>query len=384
MEPFNVYFPTRIVFGEGKLKETGDFVAPLAPSVCVVTGHASMRKTGFLDELLESLERAGVEVPLVIEGTPPNPTVEFIDDGVQRMKEFIPGGVEMVVGLGGGSSLDAAKALAFSAVNDGSIWEYITPTGAKRQPQRVPLPVVEIPSTSGTGSETSCNAVITNPAEEAKCALSGPYLFPRLAIVDPRLPAAMPRKLTAATGIDAWSHVFENFTQCMNDPFTDALNLEALRIVPRWLPEAVEKPSDMEARSHLTVASMMGGMVLGVSGAHVGHALEHPISALTNCPHGEGLAFVLKGVTAWIEKVLPERAAMVEATLPGDGTLSRRYRSLLRRIDCDVMPEDVGLEEAHFDKIAALAMKTMAGAVKRAPVTVDEKTLRDILDMSME
>jgi alcohol dehydrogenase class IV len=384
MQAFNIYIPTRIVFGEGRLKEAGELIAPLALSVAIVTGRGSMRSAGFLDELVESLEAAGVEVPMMIEGTPPNPTVEFIDDSVRRLKEYVPGGVDMVIGLGGGSALDTAKALAFSLVNDGPVWEYITPSEEKRQPQRVPLPVVEIPSTSGTGSETSPNAVITNASESAKCPLSGPYLFPRIAIVDPRLPATMPKKLTVATAIDTWSHVFENFTQGMNDPFRDMLDVEAMRIVGRWLPVVVENPDDMEARSQLAIASFLGGMVLGISGAHVGHALEHPISAVTNCSHGEGLAFVLRGVTSFIEKVLPGRAEVAAATLPGEGGLGARYRAFAKLVGADFSPADIGLSENDFERIASLAMSTMAGACRRAPSTVDEQTLTDILKMSLE
>ena len=151
----------------------------------------------------------------------------------------------------------------------------------------------------------------------------------------------------------------------------------------RRLPVVVEKPDDMEARSELAVASFYGGMALGVSGAHVGHALEHPISAITNCAHGEGLAFVLKGVASWIEKVLPERAGVVRDTLPGDGGVGERYRSFIKSVDADIMPGDIGLEEKDFDRIASLAVTTMAGALRRAPVPVDEKALREILDMSM-
>ncbi|MBN1808686.1 MAG: iron-containing alcohol dehydrogenase [Planctomycetes bacterium] len=384
MEDFTIYMPTRIVFGEGRLKDAGELVAPYAERAVVVTGRSSMKNAGFLDELVESLEASGVAVPLLIEGTPPNPTVDFVDESVGRLKEYVPGEVDIVIGLGGGSALDSAKALAFSCANEGSVWEYISPSGEKKQPARIPLPTMMIPSTSGTGSETSCAAVISNTAEGAKVPLAGPYLFPRMAVIDPRLPATMPPRLTAATGIDTWSHVFENYTQSTSDPFTDLVNVETMRLVGEWLPAAVAQPSDMEARSRMAVASFYGGFSLGISGAHVGHALEHPISAITDCPHGEGLAFVLKGVTSWLEQVSPERAALVAALLPGEGALGTRYRQFLQSVGMDRTPSDLGFAENDFDRIATLALDTMGGACNRAPVPVGKQDLVAILAKCLE
>lgn len=380
MWSFEYYAPTKIVFGSGRLREIGNSAGVFGDCTVIITGRAAMRTHGFLAEATDALEMAGVEVAAVVEGTPPNPTSGFINGVTARLAEQADR-IDAVIGLGGGSSLDAAKAVAFCLRNPGDVWDYCNPAG-KKPPQNVPLPVIAAPSTAGTGSETSMNAVLTNPAAPAKVPLAGPWLFPRVALVDPRLASKQPPRLAAATAVDAFSHLFENYTQKMSDPITDLLNLEGMRLVCTHLPPALKHPETAEHWEALALASMYGGMVLGVSGAHVGHALEHPISARTDVAHGEGLAALLPGLMERLENALPERVARVVELLPAGGGLAERFVQFLEAVGLRVTLPGLGVHEDDFETIADDALATMKGAVAKAPFEAGKSALVHILERS--
>lgn len=380
MWDFDFYSPTRIVFGEGKLAELGPLASVLSDGVVILTGRSSMKDEGFLDEAVESIENSGVRVVAIVEGVPPNPTRAFVN-GTRDLLAGSREDFQVVIGLGGGSALDAAKAVAFALANPGDIWDYIDPK-TKKQPHDVPLPTIAVPSTAGTGSETSRNAVITNPELPAKCALSGPWLFPRIAVIDPRLSATQPPRLAAATAVDTFSHLFENFTQNVNDPVTDLFNLEGIRLVVEFLPKALDDPGNLEHRAALALASAYGGIVLGISGAHIGHALEHPISARKDVSHGEGLAAVLPGLMERLEEHLPERMAKVRDVFEGEGPLAERFVAFLDKVRLEVSLDGLGVGEDEDPAVAQDAFDTMKGAIDRAPFIPTHDDLVDILQRS--
>ena len=364
------YVPVRVLFGRGRLRELGCVSAPLGKKALVVAGRGSMRRLGFLDAALESLRAAGLDAE-ALEGTPPNPTTDFIDRGAGVARE---GKFDLVVALGGGSALDAAKGIAVCATNEGRVWEYVKKSDEDPRPvEKAPLPLVSLPSTSGTGSETTPYAVITNPRTHEKPALVSPGIFFRATIIDPELPSGMPPRLTAATGIDTFAHAFENYTSANRHPVAHALDVAAMEAVASLLPRAVEYGEE-EARDGMAWASAMGGVVLALSGAHMIHGMEHPVSGHFDVAHGEGLSALLPASVRHFGRGVPENVARVARILgeePGEDpaeACARGIERLLEKVGLRLSLREIGVERSLIPRLAEDAMRTMGRTVRRAPV----------------
>ncbi len=382
------HVPVRVIFGRGRLAELGQVCAPLGKRALVVTGKGSMRRLGFLDEALESLRASGLDAE-AFEGTPPNPTTDFVDEGALVARH---GERDLIVGLGGGSALDAAKGIAVCARNEGGVWNYVKSSDKDPRPiQHPPLPLVSVPSTSGTGSETTPYAVITNPETHEKPALISPQLFFRASIIDPELPSRMPERLTAATGIDTFAHAFENFTSTNEHPVAHALDVAAMEAVAQFLARAVEY-GDEEARDRMAWASARGGASLALSGGQMVHGMEHPVSGHFDVAHGEGLAALLPACIRHFGKGCPEKAARVARILgeePAKGAeddpaeaCARGVEALLEKVGLRLTLKDIGVERSAIARLAEDAMRTMGRTVRRAPVETGRDDLVRIYEES--
>jgi alcohol dehydrogenase len=285
---FNYFIPTRIIFGAGKLKElTTTRLLPGKKALIVISSGGSMKRQGYLDRVTGYLAEAGVQ-SVVFDKILPNPITEHVAEGVALAKQE---GCDFIIGLGGGSSIDSAKAIAVMAKNQGEYWDYLrTGTGKKMRPSGEALPIVAIPTTAGTGTEVNPWAVITKTVTKEKIGWGADYIFPALSIVDPELMISTPPKLTAYQGMDAFFHAVEGYLSTRNNVASDMFALNAVGLITEYLPLAVKDGKNIEARSALAWASTQGGFVESLSTLISHHSLEHAISGHhPDIPHGAGL-----------------------------------------------------------------------------------------------
>lgn len=289
---YTMYIPTKILFGAGILNELHKQKMPGDRPLLVISSGKSVRENGAFYKVTQELAHAGMQT-VVFDRIQANPLQKNVMEGAFVAKE---NKCDFVVALGGGSVLDAAKAIALMAVNDGEYWDYIgTGTGKGKPIQNKPLPVIAIPTTSGTGSETDAACVITNDKTNEKTGFGNPDLFPVLAVVDPELTKSVPPKYTAYQGFDALFHSVECYISNKANLMGDMYALTAIENVANYLPRAVKNGEDMEARERLAFASSVSGAVMTISGCTSEHSLEHAMSAYHgNLPHGAGLIMISK------------------------------------------------------------------------------------------
>lgn len=275
---------TQIVFGAGALNELPRLVRGFGTRAWLVLG-ASRRHEAAARGLLEG---AGVAVEAAtVRG---EPTVE---DVVAIIEAARAGGAELVVGVGGGSVLDAAKALAALLANPGDPFEYLEVVGKGHPLARPPLPFFAVPTTAGTGAEVTKNAVLASTAHGVKVSLRSDAMLPKVALVDPELTLGLPPELTAATGLDALTQVLEPFVSCQSNPLTDALSREGLWRAARSLRRAFQHGSDLTARTDMALVSLLGGLCLANSKLGAVHGFAGPIGGRFPAPHGAVCARLL-------------------------------------------------------------------------------------------
>ena len=287
MRSFNLYNPTQVRFGEGRLDEVGEVVEIYGRRCLLVTGHTSKAKLFVYERVKKQLKEMGIEV-LHFDGVVTNPTTDIVEDGVRLAIEH---NVDVILGLGGGSSMDTAKAIAVGATHSGKVWDYRL-FGERKITDKT-LPVIAVPTTSGTGSQVTPVAVITNPAEKFKSALVSPFLCPRACIVDPELMLTVPERVTASTGFDAFAHAFESYIHKNASPYTELLAVEAMRIIVKYLPIVVEDGSNKEARAWMAWADTLAGLCISNAGTTLPHGIAMAIGGhAPHVLHGEALAAI--------------------------------------------------------------------------------------------
>jgi len=287
MKAFDYHLPTKIQFGAGRVKEVGQSVKLHGSKCLVVTGSVSTSATDIYAKVAASLEAAAVKF-VHFDGVMPNPTTLAVDAGAQMAKE---NGVDVILGVGGGSSMDTAKAIAVGASHLGTAWDYRLFSG--KQITAATLPIVVVSTTSGTGSQTTPVSVVTNAAEKCKYAIVDELLFPRVGIVDPELMVTLPSHATASTGFDAFTHAFESYIHKNAATFTDLCALEVLRLVVEYLPQAIQDGSDKDARAKLAWADTLAGACIANAGTVLPHGIGMAIGGhAPHVRHGEALAVV--------------------------------------------------------------------------------------------
>lgn len=285
MMNFNFNNPTNILFGSGMLNELGKQKLPGKKACVLISSGKSTRANGYLDRTLEQLKIAGVDYVIYDKFTE-NPLKEHCEEGGKFARE---NACDFIVALGGGAVLDSSKMVSSMATNDGDLWEY-----AKGKAfQNAGLPIVSIPTTSGTGSEVNCSGVISNLATQEKIGFGDVRNVPVLAIVDPELMKTVPAKYTAYQGFDALFHNTEVMISKGLNILSEAIALSAIENVSKYLPRAVKDGSDMEAREHIAYASTAAGITMNLTLTTAEHSMEHSMSAYHhNLPHGAGLIMI--------------------------------------------------------------------------------------------
>lgn len=394
MNPFNFTMPTRFYVGAGQIEALKEIAGSYGKKAMICAAQDTMRALGFIDRVEALLKAAGCEVA-VMEDISPNPRDVDID---RQTEQFIEEGCDFAVGLGGGSALDTAKAIAFLAAQPkGSVRDYLA-GGDKADLDGAanPYPVICIATTAGTGSEATKWFVVTDTRNHDKPGVGHDLLMPSVSIVDPELMRSMPPSVTRSCGIDVLFHAMEAYVATCANPFTDTLALESLRLVMRYLDRAITQgEADLEARSYMAWASMLGGVVIGEgnSGTVAIHALGHSVGGQTDAPHGLTMCpFAVPYLEKTWQADIPKHAALTRVFEYGEAGMPEKelaalcpeaMKSVLKRFGCDIRLKDLGVDAGMIEAMTDSVFRTMAGVLNNSLVAFDRADVVSLYEAAL-
>ena len=376
---------TRIVFGPGTLKEVGEHAAALGERALVVTGSTPKRAA----PLLKRLEAASVAAtPFAVAR---EPTIDLARAGTEAARAA---GCDLVIGFGGGSAIDAGKAIAALLTNPGDPLDYLEVIGRGQPLVAPPVPYIAIPTTAGTGAEVTRNAVLASPEHRVKVSLRSPLMLPRLALVDPELTRSMPAEVTASTGLDALTQVLESYVSHLANPLTDALCREGLMRAAGALPRVYKVGHDLDARADMALASLFGGLALANAKLGAVHGLAGVLGGMFDAPHGAVcgrlLPFVMEANIEALRQREPEHPALdryldVAAILTGDFEAEPLdgadwIRALCEHLDVPGLAI-YGITEADFPTVIEKAARS--SSMRGNPIPLTEEALWTILTTAL-
>ncbi len=376
---------TRIIFGPGTLQEVAPRAAEIGRHAFVVTGRTIDRAA----PLLEQLTKRGIES--VTFSVPGEPTTALAFEGVQQARQA---DCDSVIGIGGGSVLDTGKVIAALLTNGGDLVDYLELIGDGQQLAEIPAPFIAIPTTAGTGSEVTRNAVLGSPDHRIKVSMRTPLMLPRLAVVDPELTHSMPPAVTASTGLDAITQLMEAYVSNKANPLTDGICREGLRRAARSIRRAYEDGSNPAAREDMSLASLFGGLALTNVKLGAVHGFAGPLGGMFSAPHGDICArllpFVMEANVQALQARAPSSPALarydeVAQILTGMATARATdgiawVQDLCVALKVPPLAE-FGLKEADLPTVVARSEK--ASSMKGNPMTLTDKELAQILRKAM-
>jgi alcohol dehydrogenase YqhD (iron-dependent ADH family) len=366
------YIPTRFIIGQGGFSQLGRETARLGKGALLVTGSSSMRSTGVLGKAVSDLEANGVTA-IIFDKVEPNPRASTIDAAAKIARDNKAG---VIIGLGGGSVMDASKCIALAAAGGEPIFAYYE---GKANSKVKALPIVLVPTLAASGSEANNGAVITNWETHEKVVVMHPSTYPAVSIIDPALTLTVPAKTTAQGGVDIFCHLVEAYVTAHESTLiNDGLRESSMRTVVEALPRVLAKLDDMEGRSNLTWASTIACSQFASLGGGTGimtlHGMEHPLSALYDMAHGDGLAALL---IEWMKYTLPARKDRVKKlgqNVFGENDGIAATQSWLGKIGMDGRLRSQGVKETDFEALAENALKT-APWLQFHPVKLDKEAI---------
>lgn len=381
---YQFFVPTRTLFGAGVLNDLHKQTMPGKKALVVISNGKSMKATGTLARLLQQLNEAAVET-VVFDKVEANPLLSTVMAGADCAKA---NGCDFVVALGG-SVMDAAKAIASMAVNDGDIWDYINGgTGGGKTLANKALPLICVTTTAGTGSEADQWGVITNDATNEKIGFGGyDFLFPVLSVIDPELMVSVPPTFTAYQGFDALFHSTECYISKFHNLMGDMLALTAIENVGKYLARAVKNGSDLEAREGMAFANNLSGQVMTVSCCTSEHSMEHAMSAYhQQLPHGAGLIMLS---AAYYQHFVDCHACderfitMAKALGKKDSSTAQDFITALVQLQKDCGVDDLkmsayGIKESELENLAHNARATMGGLFAADPKELTDADCTEI------
>lgn len=387
MNQFDLYIPTHLLFGAGVLDLLHEQKLPGKKALIIISNGKSTRANGYLARTEEQLKLAGVET-MVYDKIQANPTKNNVMEGAAAAKKF---GAEFLVALGGGSVVDASKAIAIMSTNPGDLWDYVkTGTGGKKPIEVEPLPLVAIGTTAGTGSEMDSGCVITNEDTHEKTGTGYANGFPVLSVEDIDLMTSVPPMFTAFQGFDAMTHSLEGYITKVASLMSDMYALTAIENVSHYLPRAIKDGNDIEARKHVAFGSLLSGMLMCVGSTSSQHSLEHAMSAYhPNLPHGAGLIILSR---SYFKHFIDIHACddrfikMAKAMGKEDAADPYDFIEVLDKFlhDCnvgDLKMSDYGITPDEFDKMADNAMGPMGFKFDKDRIRM---TKQEIIDIYMD
>lgn len=389
LESFSFDLPARLRFGCGVMDEIAKSPLP-GKRPLLVTGGKTIRENGTLDRLL-TIVCGKAESVTVFDEVSANPTLASVMKGAALAREK---GIDCVIALGGGSSMDTGKGIAAMAVNDGTLWDYTASgSGAGKKLENKPLPLIAIPTTAGTGSEGNKTAVITDSKKNEKIGVRTDFVT--MAYVDPELTLSIPPSLTAAQGFDAFCHNLEAYISVKANPLSDAIALSGMKAVYNWLPKAVANGRDIEARYHVCYGSTVGGTAIYISSATTIHTMEHMLSGMNpKIAHGVGLAILFDEFHAVVSAHAPRRYAEIALELGlGDKSASEEENAaeLLSVLSSwknalglgEQCLADYGFTDAELDEMVRMTHWVGGGPLKRDRYQLTDADLSGVFARSM-
>jgi alcohol dehydrogenase class IV len=363
MKNFNFHQTTEIRFGRGRIQELVQIASKYGTKVLLVTTRAnssSLEQQYY--KVIQLLENAGLKVAH-FDGVIPNPTLEVISSGAKIARTF---GAQVIIGLGGGSSMDAAKAISVEATHDGSAWDYLFYKSPQPDASKL-LPVIAVSTTSGTGSQVTQVSVITNTQERDKSALYNNILYPQVCIVDPELMVSVPVFVTATTGFDVFCHAFESTINPGTGAYVDLLAWEAITLVVEYLPRVLTDLTDIEAREKMAWADTLAGLCIANAGVTLPHGIGMAIGGMyPHVAHGEALAIVYPEFAEFTwESAIPQFSKLARILNPGLKSLSDKEAAsqspaeitkFLKKLKLNKTLSDVGMPEDEIQQLAAQSM----------------------------
>lgn len=367
---FNYNLPVNLVFGRGRVKEVGQIALRYGNKALIVTGRNSTKKSGLLDRTIEYLKESNVDYA-VFDKVSQNPLTTTAQEGAEVAKKE---SCNVVIGLGGGSIMDCAKAIAFICKNDGDINDYIW----GRLQSDDALPIILIPTTCGTGSEGNGFAVLTNPENGDKKSLRCNAIIAKASIIDSECMMTMPKSILASVGFDALCHSMEAYISKIGQPITDVLSLQGIELIGKYLAPLYEGSDDPEAWDAVSFASTLGGMVINSAGVTVPHGMEHPASGLKDIVHGKGLAALTPVVFEESINGCPQKFAEISRRLGGknENDCVERIKELLGKLDLTTTLSEQGIKEEDVSWMTENCLKVSAAGIKYHPVTFDAEAIK--------
>jgi alcohol dehydrogenase class IV len=349
VEIFTHHNPTRLIHGPDSLGRLADEVRRIQRRCLLVTGRRAVRLNGLLERVQDALLEAQIE-SVLFDQVEPNPTTATIADGAGFARDKQ---AAWILALGGGSALDAAKAIALAATNEGRVEDFL----AGRRPERPPLALVAVPTTAGSGSEVTPDAYLTLVGEGDQLRLTHPMLFPRLAILDPQCTASMPEAVTVSTGLDALCHAIESLFSLRRSVFTDMYARAALDRLVRSLPLARAQGAALEARAEVQLGAAFAGMAVADTSTLVPHALAYPVTARYDLPHGRAVALLLPAFLERMQELEPAPVAFVGRVLGAEGGAPGALRAFVESLGVAPRLGAYGIHEKELGSFVQRAMQ---------------------------
>lgn len=376
--------PTRLIFGPGSSRQAGEQLRKLGGSKALVVTDRGVEAAGILGSIFEALIAAKVSYALYT-GVEPNPSIKCVVEAAALYKAE---GCDCLLGVGGGSSMDTAKAAGAAIANPGIDLRDMEGTGHVPNPI---APLVAVPTTCGTGSEVTVAAVITDTERHYKIPILSPYLIPKVALIDGNLVTKLPGPVVAATGMDALCHAIESYTNLNTNPVSDALDIKAIGLIAEWIRPATAN-ANLEAMSHMLLAATMAGMGFSNTRLTIVHSMSQPVGGHYGVPHGVANAILLPLVMEYNLIGNPHRFADVARAMGVDTTgltpieAARLSVQAVRELSRDLgIPESFKPFGVKEESIPALVEDSMrSGNIPVNPVRVTREMLAEILRKSMQ
>lgn len=361
--------PELIVFGTNSIDDLGEYVKKYGKSAALIYGGSSLVNSGNLGRIVDILKKNKIEVT-EINGISHDPDDRLVKSTVDRVNQIDP---DVIIGSGGGSVMDVAKAASIIATNGGEVKDY----WAGKVFTRPSIPYIAVPTTSGTGTEVTKNAVISNTEKTYKKSIRSEHMIPNIALVDPSLTFSVPSGITSDTGLDALIQNLEGYTSKNSGPITDTLARKGIELAGKYLLRAVKNPDDHEAREGLALASLYGGITLLNAGLGLAHGLSHPIGIRFGIPHGKACAIVMAKVMEYNYPARGEKYTETGMLLSGEKDGIRAFNLLLEELGISTRLGDYGIK--HED-IPAIVSESKGGSRNFNPVEHSDDALAKMLE----
>ena len=370
-ENWTYCMPTKVIFGSDCVKDLGNTIKPYKPKrVALVTGRKSMEKSGTTSKILDHL--IGYNI-VVYNEVQQNPCASAVDDGVRFL---VDENCDFVIGLGGGSAIDTAKAISVMATNQGSVREYLT---GVRELECRGLPLLAIPTTAGTGTEVTQYSSIIDEKRKLKMSLSHDFIRPSAAFVDPVLTVTMPRSVTAVTGLDALSQCVEAYWSKGHTPISDVFALRGIQLVFECLVKAFNSPSNLTSREKMSLSSLFSGIAISIARTTIVHSVSYPLTVRFEVPHGLACSLTLQSFIRYNSKAVKARLPNIARAVGAETVeeFAEMVEGLVSSLGLPTRLSEVGVSKGDIETIVREGFRP--DRAENNPKRVTSEDLRGIL-----